>query len=374
MAHTYTPGLKVVERFLVRKRRLLPLKGQVLVTVGQTVGPDDVVARTELPGTAELLNIANQLNIDPSELPGKMLKKEGDYIKEGEVIARSAGLFGLFKSQAVAKNSGTIEKINTVTGQILLRGPSLPVEVKAYTSGTVTEIVPREGCVVETPAAFVQGIFGVGGETNGALVMAGESPEQPLTPDRLSAEMSGKIVVGGGRVTAEALKKAIDLGVRGVVTGGFDDRDLYDFLGYDLGVAITGAEQLGITLVITEGFGDIAMAARTFELLRARQGRLACVNGATQIRAGVIRPEVIVPLAAGEETRPANEPATATGLQIGGLVRIIRMPHFGRIGTVTELPPEPRLLKSGSKARVLVVDFGGEQAVVPRANVELIES
>jgi hypothetical protein len=370
MAHTYTPGLKVVEHCLVRKRRLLPLKGSVLVEVGQSVGPDDVVARTELPGLAELLGIANQLHIEPSELPAKMIKKEGDFVREGEIVARSAGLFGLFKSQATVQRGGVIEKINAVTGQILLRGPSLPVEVKAYTSGTVVELVPQEGCVVETPAAVVQGIFGIGGETNGILVMACETPDQPLTPERLTSAMNGKIVVGGGRVTAAALRKAIELGVNGVVTGGFDDRDLRDFLGYDLGVAITGGERLGISLVITEGFGDIDMAARTFQLLRARQGHLACVNGATQIRAGVIRPEVLVPLSA----EPFTEKTVMSGLQIGSLVRIIRLPHFGRIGSVALLPSEPQLLESGSKARVLVVDFGGEQAVVPRANVELIES
>ncbi len=51
-----------------------------------------------------------------------------------------------------------------------------------------------------------------------------------------------------------------------------------------------------ITLVITEGFGKMAMAHRTFDLLKSKQGMKASVNGATQIRAGVMRPEVIVPL------------------------------------------------------------------------------
>ena len=31
-------------------------------------------------------------------------------------------------------------------------------------------------------------------------------------------------------------------------------------LGYDLGVAITGSERIGLTVVITEGFGEIAMS------------------------------------------------------------------------------------------------------------------
>jgi len=373
VAHTYTPGLKVAARHRLRKRRVLPLKGEVLVRAGQMVQPDDVVARTELPGTVELFNVATVLNIEPAELPSRMLKREGERVEAGETIARSKSLFGLFKSHAAAKMTGVIEKINSVTGQVLVRGPSLPVEVKAYTSGKVIEVVEREGCVVETWGAYVQGIFGIGGETNGVLMLAGNSPSRRLTPDLITPEMAAGIVVGGSRVTAEALRRAIAAGVRGVIAGGFDDKDLRDFLGYDLGVAITGGEKLGVTLIVTEGFGDIDMAGKTYNLLKANVGKLACINGATQIRAGVIRPEVIVP-ENGAAAAAATEAPAAMGLTVGSQVRAIRAPYFGRIGVVAALPPEPRVLESGSRARILEVDFGGgETATVPRANVELIE-
>ena len=50
MAHAYTPGLVVSERTLVTKRRLLPIRGDVLVARGSRVDARQVVARTELPG------------------------------------------------------------------------------------------------------------------------------------------------------------------------------------------------------------------------------------------------------------------------------------------------------------------------------------
>ena len=96
-------------------------------------------------------------------------------------------------------------------------------------------------------------------------------------------------------MTHEAINKAHDVGVLGIVGGGINDQDLKVILGYDLGVAITGNE-VGPTLVVTEGFGDISMGERTFDLLCSHEGRKASINGATQIRAGVIRPEVIIPL------------------------------------------------------------------------------
>ena len=44
MAHSYTPGLKVLQKTLFRKERILPLKGKVLVKKGDNLSPDTVVA------------------------------------------------------------------------------------------------------------------------------------------------------------------------------------------------------------------------------------------------------------------------------------------------------------------------------------------
>jgi len=375
MAHAYTPGLKVTEQIELHKRRILPLKGEVLVKVGDKVTPDKVVARTELPGDVDLVNVAQHCNVEPSEILEIMLKKAGDSVEEGEVIARSKSFFGLFKSEANASMKGSVENISEITGQVLLRGMPKPVEVQAYIVGEVEEIIPDEGCVIRTYASFIQGIFGIGGETHGELTMACESPGQKLTPELIKPEHAGKILIGGELVTADALHKAIDTGVTGIVTGGFHDKDLVSFLGYDLGVAITGHEDLGITLIVTEGFGEIAMAARTFDLLKSKTGRLASINGATQIRAGVIRPEVVIPFSETEQVDETLMARTATmGLQTGSPIRVIRQPYFGHLGSVKDLPSEPTVLDSGSKARVLVVQFDdGSDAVVPRANVELIE-
>jgi hypothetical protein len=141
-----------------------------------------------------------------------------------------------------------------------------------------------------------------------------------------------------------------------------------------LGVAITGSEEKGITLVVTEGFGEIMMAAKTFELLKVHEGQEASLNGATQIRAGVIRPEVVIPKMEDLSERDIEDEMENIGLTVGSPVRVIRQPYFGKLGTVTELPPKLQALESESKARVLEVEFpDGERAVIPRANVEMLE-
>ncbi|MDZ4722814.1 MAG: hypothetical protein SGI97_02750 [candidate division Zixibacteria bacterium] len=379
MAHSYTPGLKVTDKLLVQKHRILPLKGDVLVKVGDRVTEDVVVARTLLPGNVVPINVANSLGIPPEDIEHVMLKKERDRISEKEVIAATKPPFNLaflkfMSGSCAATINGTIESISHVTGQVLQRGEPTPVEVKAYVRGEVTEVFPREGVVITCVASFVQGIFGIGGETHGAIHMAASSNSIVLSEDLITADHKGKILVGGSLVTAGALKKAIAMGVKGIVVGGFDDKDLRDFLGYDIGVAITGNEDMSTTLVVTEGFGQINMAQRTFDLLKRLEGQTASINGATQIRAGVIRPEVVIPETGNVDLKSAKV-ATLEGITIGSPVRVIRHPHFGRLGKVIDLPSPLRKLESESMARVLEVEFdGGGKAVVPRANVEMIES
>ena len=375
MAHAYTPGLKVTKGTTIQKERRLPLQGEVLVEAGTTVQAEDVVAKADLPGNVQLLNVANLLSVPPGEVIEHMLKPVGEAITKDEIIATTKGLFGLFKSQAHSPIDGTIEAVSDVTGQVILREPPIPVEVKAYTDGTVTEIAPNEGVTVETYGTYIQGIFGVGGETVGDLAVAVAAPSDELAAEQILSEHRGNILVSGSLVTTDAIQKAIQQGVKGIIAGGIDDADLRELLGYELGVAITGSEEIGITLVITEGFGRIAMAEQTFALLKAREGMKTSINGATQIRAGVVRPEILIPIMP-EVAETASEAADATEgiLEVGSSVRIIREPYFGKLGRVTELPVELQNLETEARVRVLRVELkDGQQTILPRANIEAIE-
>jgi len=375
MAHSYTPGLKVTSLTTLRRERKLPLPGTVLVKEGDRVTAETIVARTELPGNVQSVNAANLLGVLPEDVAECLTKPVGAAVVKGEVFAESRSFFGLFRSKCHAPVKGTLESVSAVTGQVLLREPPIPVEVDAYVDGTVVEIHPGSGVTVETRGTFIQGIFGVGSEALGSLHLCVASPDEPLRESGIDETCRGKVVVGGSYVTTAVLRKAISAGAKAVVVGGFDDHDLRDLLGYDLGVAITGSEELGITLIVTEGFGSIPMADRTFELLKACEGRRVSVSGATQIRAGVLRPEIIAPRLDEARTGDGAGSAVEGGLKTGDLVRVIRQPYFGRLGRVTALPPELMPLETEAKVRVLEVDFGnGGRALLPRANVEMIES
>jgi len=373
MGHAYTPGLTVTERTTVRKRRLLPIPGTVMVAQGDRVKAATVVAQTELPGKVHSINVANLLGIAPDEVRDYLIRKEGNPVQKDDVIAENKPFIKFLKTDVRSPVQGTIDTVSTVTGQVLLREPPRRLELLAYIDGVVADVHPRQGVTIETACTLVQGIFGVGGETWGELQMGVASPEEALTPDKLRPDMKGKIVVGGSFLGADTLARAREIGAAALVIGGIHDKDLRALLGYDLGVAITGTEKIGITLILTEGFGTIPMAAKTFALLSKHQGQKASVSGATQIRAGVIRPEIIIP-ADGARADQGSAAAERGGIQPGDHVRIIRDPLFGKIGQVSALPPDLRQIETESHVRVLEVGFPDQtRAIIPRANVEILE-
>ena len=150
MAHSYTPGLKVTASTTLRRERKLPLPGDVLVQVGQRVSASDIVARTQLPGNVQAVNVANLLGVLPEDVEEFLTKPVGSHVEKGEVFAESKSFFGLFRSKCHAPVQGSIESVSKVTGQVLLREEPIPVEVDAYVDGTIVEVHPRSGVTVET--------------------------------------------------------------------------------------------------------------------------------------------------------------------------------------------------------------------------------
>jgi len=303
-----------------------------------------------------------------------MIVKNGVAISKGQIIAEMAGLFGLFKSDVKSPIDGTLESVSDVTGVAVLREAPIPVEVDAYMSGSVKEIIPEEGVVIGAKAAFIQGIFGIGGESRGEIVIVSSSRDDEIKPEMITTEHEGKIIVGGSFISLEAYQKARAMKVAGVVVGGFNYFDLEALLGYTLGVAITGTESLGTSLVLTEGYGKIQMSDRTFSLLKEHENHFASINGATQIRAGVIRPEIVIPLDENQISDDIQFESQEIGIDAGSLVRIIRAPYFGKIGKVTRLPSDLEKMESETMVRVAEIEVDGEILKVPRSNLEMLET
>ena len=108
MSKSYTPGLKILRNTKIVKERKLPLKGTVNASMGDDVKSTEIVASTSLPGNIHMLNIANQLNIDPGAIKDFVKVSIDQKIDKGEVLAENNGFFGFFKSQVLSPLKGYV--------------------------------------------------------------------------------------------------------------------------------------------------------------------------------------------------------------------------------------------------------------------------
>lgn len=381
MNQAYTPGLLVTECTTIEKIRELPLPGKVLVTVGDKVSATAPVLSADLPGELDIIRVADLMDIDPSEAVKGIKIRDGDLVKTGDLICATKIFFGLFDVKLKSPTSGTVEFFTPTNAHLGIRHPSTPITVNAYIDGIVTDVATSKSATIRSTGALIQGIFGVGGEKLGSLypLNVSESAEVLASDiDNVGDELRDAILIGGACFSKEALQSAATRKIAGVITGSLDASTLCEFVGHDISVSITGDEDVPFTLIITEGFGHLPLQKRISKLAHKLAGKRASINGATQVRAGAMRPEVIVPSEDCHDTSLLGThfktPSSQTkGLTIGSDIRIIRVPYFGKLARVTELPTSPQTIPTGATVRVLKATLtNGDEVVVPRANVELI--
>lgn len=341
----------------ILRERLLPARGQVLVQAGELVGPADVIARCQLPGQMRVIDASRTLGVR-RDLAGKYIRKaEGNAVQAGEVLASPGGLFGRLRRACRAPVAGQVIAVRN--GLVLIEESATTFELVAHWKGQVTNIMPNLGVVISMVGSLIQGVWGSGGEAEGILKVLVDSPQKPLRAHAIDVSCHGSLVVAGRILEEKALEQAAEAKVRGVIAGSVN-ANLRPLL-----------ESLPFPVMITDGFGAIPMSEPIFSLLHSNVGREAMLSADSQTRRGGRRPELVIPLRA--EQSPPKEESRPIALQVGMRVRLLRAPHLGAWGTVTDLPSLPQLVGSGARLPVAEVKLdNGEEVRVPVVNLELI--
>lgn len=82
--------------------------------------------------------------------------------------------------------------------------------------------------------------------------------------------------------------------MKGLVLGWLGSSAAMRFAGGIRNMGITGDEAVPFPLILTQGFLPEEMDQSVFKVLAGSAGRLCSLRGATHIRAGVVRPEILV--------------------------------------------------------------------------------
>lgn len=307
-----------------------------------------------MTGGYHIVEIAQALKIQKGNVRQYLLKQEDDQVKAGEPIAARRGLFRRVVRSPV---NGFLAAVGV--GRVLIEADTTVMELHAGMRGRVASLHPNRGVTIETVGAIVQGVWGNGRESHGVLKAAADSPHSMLTRQDIEVGSQGAVIVAGQGMTLEALEFAQEAQVRGIIVGG---------LQVSLLPAVHAA---GFPIVVTEGWGTIPMSPVILDVLKANSGREVSLNGRVRTGWEQQRPEVIIPLVAGEPS--SEEQVLDRPLEEGTTVRILRQPYTGATGTVVALPTLSKKLPAGVTLRGAEVELtSGERVFAPFANLERI--
>jgi len=232
------------------------------------------------------VNIAKELKITPKHIKGYLKKREGDFVETYEPLA--SRLERDFSKVIPSPATGVITAIDTEKGTVTIQYKNEPYRVFANVCGKVIDVEENLSATIQYKGSKLNGIIGFGGEKTSGMLIINESH---LEND---AKYQDKILVCFEKISYDFLRDCSENDVAGVVAPSIDNKDIVEFLGEEIGVALTGNENIPFPIILTEGFGNFRMNAVFETFFKEQQHKKIYMNGHTQIRAGVVRPQMII--------------------------------------------------------------------------------
>jgi hypothetical protein len=338
----------------IRRTRLLPVDGRVLVRNGQKVSPMDVVAEANPSPEHLILNVARGLGLPPEKVDELFHFKQGDRVSDGAILAGPVGV-----PRRVVRAPWDARIIFAGDGQIMLAREQQPFELHAGMPGVVVSVVPDRGVVLQNTGGLIQGVWGNKKLDVGIMRVVQDNDSSRISTKELDVNLKGAIIVGGYCNDVELLHSAAELPVRGLI----------------LGSMVSSMEALALEMpypiILIDGFGEFPMNSAGYELLKMNNQREVVINAEGYNRWEGKRPEIVIPI---PEQEQLPEPKYSSELSTNQRVKILMGPNQAEVGVLIAIRSKIEMFPSGIKAAAGVVRLKkGETLVVPLANIEILD-
>jgi len=338
----------------IRRSRMLPVPGEVMVRPGQIVHPPDTVAQASVSLKHYMVDVYRSLGAASPAAAEKLVPyKPGHRLEHQDIIAETGGMFS-----RVVRTPGPGTILSTKGGKVLIEAESQRLTVKAGLSGRVSEIIADRGVMIDFHGALVQGVWGNGQTGCGMLNADPASLADRLGPATLGFNSRGAVVLAGWCDSADVLNTAAADGIAGLILGSLPARLIPQALAQPYPVLVLG------------GFGLFGLDEISKTTLFEFSGSEISLNCIRWDRLSGDRPEAYIAL--GREGEAAVDP---DDFAPGQTVRVNSGPFCGKIGVIDRIIPGLSLLASGlrvSAANVSVDEKIGE--VIPLVNLDIIQT
>ena len=335
----------------IRRKRLLPIDGEVIVNVGQEVPPLHVLARAPIATKIVMVPLDDMLGIKPEEVPEKLQVNLGETVSQDTVLAAKKRLIGA--KEIMSPIDGQVAAIEN--GRLVLKQTTDWFELRSMVHGRVINNEANLGVTLEIVGALIQGIWATGDITMGALHIASDQPNGVLQAENIPDNVSNLVLTAGHIDDAALLTNLADQNLRGLIAGSMPSH------------VCETAVSLGLPTILTDGIGKQFMAEPIYQLLHELVDEDVSLFTQYDRTIGE-RPEIIVsrPGVPKIDSSPYNKP-----LAVGDLVRIVQKPYQSQIGTITKLLKDKQPVFGHLTANgVMVRKTDGREVFVPTANID----
>ena len=228
------------------------------VNAGDSVISGQVIATKKGRRKDLEINVCETLNIKPGKAAKFILKKPGDRVKEGELIAAKKGAFGVGGKGIISKVTGTVFKIDEGSGIVYVRVEQLPygsirmadgrrdsVQIRLDSARRedeeedifspvdgVVELCDNKKIAIKTDkdAILADKVSGKG-VIRAEIILLGKDEVDPdsigVDPSDINGEIKGKIILGRF-FQREAISKSFGIGALGIISQNISDEELED--------------------------------------------------------------------------------------------------------------------------------------------------
>lgn len=369
--------LRIEKDVVTRIYRNLKGKGQLNVSVGQQVTPSEIIGTCQVPSGFRTLNLSSLLGVAAKDVAKYLKRNLGQRIYKDELLAYKRAFLFQGEKVVTAPTDGVLDLLNTETGELKMSLLPKKEDLPAGVYGVVEKVDKEHGqVVIRTQVSKIYGLFGTGKSRDGILHIL-TNRDSLVGASMISQKLAEHIIVGGSLIYKEAISAAISQGINGIISGGINAKDYRGMAGGRLVFPKKFENDIGISVVICEGFGSIPIGWDIYEMLLQYEGKFVLLDGNFSM---IILPSyqsnslqrVKASKLHAIENQPDLKNPPVSEIKIGSQVRVVGATYTGEQGKVLAINKSYTLLDSKIWAYLLTIETKSRKIQIPSNNIELI--
>ena len=370
--------IRIQKDVVARIERILLGRGAIKVALNQEVKPSDIIGSSDVFSGFRIINLATLLEVEPKDTIKYLKRGMGQRIYKGELLAlKPGGIFG-GKKLIIAPTDGSLDYINPETGELKMTLFPRKIDLPAGVYGIVEGIDNEKGKItIRAQVTRIYGMLGCGKLRDGILEVINKR-EDYLTVGNLSSKNEGHVLLAGSLAYKDAYSSAISNGVSGIIVGGINSSDYKSMAGGRLLFPKRLENDIGISVVVCEGFGSMPIGDDIYKILYQYNGKFISIDGnksridlpsVESSSINKVKSTILPPI---QDTSSLDEMQNVE-LKIGMRVRVVGNSFPSEQGVVLSIDQSPTLLPSRIIAYLATIETTRRKIKVPIVNLEAID-